>query len=244
MIAVRTCPDEIAKIACGYRVLTLNRHISRLHPGIAQAEAFRLEGQFVFRVQFDQLKESTTTAMESFGIRIYKEYFNFAAAHFLIFDDGSREELHGHNYQVQMLVEGVLDTRQDIFIDFLHIKPIVKAVCDAIDHRTLLPRFSQYLQVNEADDHVEAIYLGRDRWVFPKRDVVILPVSNTSAERLAQYLCMKTLEALQEKYPGAAIRRVEFSVEESRGQAAIYRLDYPEPQKLSALNFCETLVGV
>ncbi len=173
--------------------------------------------------------------METFGIRIYKEYFNFAAAHFLIFEDGTREELHGHNYQVQVLVEGALDENQDIFIDFLHIKPIVKAVCDSIDHRTLLPQFSPHLALTETEHGIEATYLNQDRWLFPRRDVVILPIPNTSAERLAQYLCRKTLEALKEQYPEARIRKVEFAVEESRGQAAIYRLDFPEPQALKDL---------
>ncbi len=175
--------------------------------------------------------------METFGIRIYKEYFNFAAAHFLIFEDGTREELHGHNYQVQMQIEGVLNHTQDIFIDFLHIKPIVKAVCDAIDHRTLLPQFSPYLQIKTEGSSVEAVYQQSDRWVFPKRDVVILPIPNTSAERLAQYLCHKTLEKLQAQYPEAAIRTIEFSVEESRGQAAIYRQTYEAPKALIEFEF-------
>lgn len=176
--------------------------------------------------------------MESFGIRIYKEYFNFAAAHFLIFEDGTREELHGHNYHVQMQIEGVLDDQQDIFIDFLHIKPMIKAVCDSIDHRTLLPRFNRYLHVEElADGHVKATYMNGDYWVVPQRDVVVLPIPNTSAERLAQYLCLKTLEALKDQYPNAAIRKVEFSVEESRGQAAIYRQQYEEPKPLMAFSF-------
>ncbi len=39
---------------------------------------------------------------ETYAIRVYKQYFNFGSAHFLIFADGSREELHGHNYQVQV----------------------------------------------------------------------------------------------------------------------------------------------
>ncbi len=176
--------------------------------------------------------------METFGIRIYKEYFNFAAAHFLIFEDGSREELHGHNYHVQMQIEGTLDDHQDIFIDFLHIKPIVKAVCDEIDHRTLLPQFSPHLKLTEQDNHIEATYHNGDRWVFPRRDVVILPIPNTSAERLAQYLCSQTLARLRDLYPDAAISKVEFSVEESRGQAAIYRQQYPEPQQLKAFQSC------
>ncbi|MEY3012640.1 MAG: hypothetical protein RIT45_1375, partial [Pseudomonadota bacterium] len=36
---------------------------------------------------------------DRWGILLDKEYFNFGSAHFLIFGDGTREELHGHNYR-------------------------------------------------------------------------------------------------------------------------------------------------
>jgi len=170
--------------------------------------------------------------MESFGIRIYKEYFNFSAAHFLIFEDGTREELHGHNYQVAMQIEGMLAEGQDMFIDFLHIKPIVKKVCDEIDHLTLLPQFSRFLEVIDHGDSIEALY-NTDRWVFPKRDTLILPIPNTSAERLAEYLCQRSLQALSLKYPTAAIQHVEMTVEESRGQCALYRLTFEAPKRLT-----------
>jgi 6-pyruvoyltetrahydropterin/6-carboxytetrahydropterin synthase len=177
--------------------------------------------------------------METFGIRIYKEYFNFAAAHFLIFEDGTREELHGHNYRVQMQIEGTLDETQDVFIDFLHIKPIVKSVCDRIDHRTLLPANNPFLRIALDNQQIHALFHTGDQWAFPERDVIILPILNTSSERLAQYLCHETIEKLSEKYPEAMIGKIEFNVEESPGQAAIYRLQYPELRPLRTLEQTE-----
>ena len=38
--------------------------------------------------------------MERWSIAIDKEYLKFSCAHFLIFADGSKERLHGHNYHV------------------------------------------------------------------------------------------------------------------------------------------------
>ena len=172
-----------------------------------------------------------------YGIRIYKEYFNIAAAHFLIFDNGDREELHGHNYQIQMALEGTLGEEggvsKDVFIDFLHIKPIVKRVCDAIDHHTLLPQFNRFLAVSVRESSVHVQYHRGDEWVFPKRDVKILPIPNTSSERLAEYLCHESLAQLALEYPKARIGKIEFSVEESRGQAAIYRLEFAQPESLT-----------
>jgi hypothetical protein len=53
-----------------------------------------------------------------FSIEVAKDYFNFASAHFLIFVDGRREPLHGHNYQVSVAMEGELD-RAGVVLDFI-----------------------------------------------------------------------------------------------------------------------------
>ena len=70
-----------------------------------------------------------------FGVAVYKEKFNFCAAHFLIFADGTRESLHGHNYQVSVEIDGPVQ-KGDMVIDFMILKPIVKGICDTIDHKT------------------------------------------------------------------------------------------------------------
>lgn len=44
-------------------------------------------------------------AMEgTFSLSIAKSDFKFNAAHFMVFGDGTRERLHGHNYQVSVSV--------------------------------------------------------------------------------------------------------------------------------------------
>jgi 6-pyruvoyltetrahydropterin/6-carboxytetrahydropterin synthase len=54
----------------------------------------------------------------SFSIEVAKDYFNFASAHFLIFSNGQREPLHGHNYQVSVVMEGELDPA-GVVLDFI-----------------------------------------------------------------------------------------------------------------------------
>ena len=58
---------------------------------------------------------------ERFGIKMDKEYFNFGCAHFLIFADGSREELHGHNYRAMLELDANLDDG-NLVADFLVVK--------------------------------------------------------------------------------------------------------------------------
>jgi 6-pyruvoyltetrahydropterin/6-carboxytetrahydropterin synthase len=155
--------------------------------------------------------------MKRFGIRVDKQYFNFATAHFLLFPDGTREELHGHNYQVAVEVDGELGDG-DVVLDFIPFKPIVKACCDALDHRVVMPRHSPWLRFEENDKEV-TVYHGEDRFVFPQRDVTILPIVNTSSERLAEYLAGEIRRKTVEAIPEARLLAIRVSVQESPGQA-------------------------
>jgi len=83
-----------------------------------------------------------------FSIEVAKDYFNFASAHFLIFANGRREPLRGHNYQVSVAMEGELD-RAGVVLDFITFKPLVKQVCDVLDHRTLIQTSSSAIQVRQ-----------------------------------------------------------------------------------------------
>lgn len=156
-----------------------------------------------------------------FSIEVEKDYFNFASAHFLIFADGRREPLHGHNYQVSVAVEGELD-RAGVLLDFITFKPLVKKVCDALDHRTLIQRDNPNLRIHERSRSIEVLYRGQ-RIILPRRDVILLPLVNTSTEFLAEYVAGKIGRAARREFPGAKIRFIEVGIEETRGQKGIFR---------------------
>lgn len=157
---------------------------------------------------------------EGFGIRLYKEYFNFAAAHFLIFADGRREELHGHNYRATLTLEGALGAA-GLVADFLVVKPLFRAECDLLDHRVLLPRHNPWLSVEEHEREVHAALNGA-RFVLPRADVRLLEIENTSSELLARLLADGFLARLEAELPALVLRRVEVSVQESPGQCAVF----------------------
>lgn len=167
---------------------------------------------------------------KSFGVRVYKEYFNFASSHFLIFADGAREELHGHNYQVRVGVTGELGAG-DLVLDFCQLKPIVRRFCAALDHRTLLPAHNDRVQLRDDEDgaHLQVAFRrvdgGTDRFLFPKRDVVVLPIKNTSTERLAEHLAGQIVAAIAVEAPDARLSRFEIEVEESSGQCGQYAVE-------------------
>lgn len=160
---------------------------------------------------------------QSYAVRVYKQYFNFGSAHFLIFADGSREELHGHNYKVEVEVEGET-IAGDVVLDFIVFKPLVKSLCDSLDHRTLLPRDNPLLEIVEGEDRVEARFHDGSYFCFPRRDVLVLDLPNTSTEMLASYIAERIVRVLPDKFPEARLHALTVSVEESPGQAGIYRV--------------------
>ena len=160
---------------------------------------------------------------ESYAIRVYKEYFNFASSHFLIFADGTREPLHGHNYQVQVQVEGAI-VEGDLVIDFIPFKPLVRQLCDDIDHCMLLPESNPHLRIEETDESISVWHRDGGYFQFPKEDVRILPVPNTSTEMLARYIGHKLVDGIRAEVPDAQIKSLEIQVEESRGQSGICRI--------------------
>ena len=159
-----------------------------------------------------------------FSIEVAKDYFNFASAHFLIFANGKREALHGHNYQVSVAVEGELD-RAGVVLDFVTFKPLVKRVCDDLDHRTLIQKASPLLKIRQDRKGVKVLYKDQ-RIVLPRRDVILLPLVNTSTELLAEYIAEKIRWMTRKQFPGAKLRLIEVGVEEARGQRGFFRGEF------------------
>lgn len=160
------------------------------------------------------------TALVDFSIRVYKQDFNFASAHFLIFDNGTREPLHGHNYRVSLCGRG-RRLEQDMLFDFLDIKPVVRKVCHGLDHRLLLPLENPHLTVEPEGDNYLILPPDGKRMSLPKDDIVLLPISNTSVERLAAYLSRRIGDLVWRDFR-FRFRFLEVEVEETPGQSASF----------------------
>jgi 6-pyruvoyltetrahydropterin/6-carboxytetrahydropterin synthase len=161
-----------------------------------------------------------------FSIEVEKDYFNFASAHFLIFTDGTREALHGHSYQVSVAVEGDLDS-SGVVLNFITFKPLVKEVCDGLDHRTLLQGKNPALRTRQVRRNIEILYKD-ERFLIPRRDVILLPLVNTSTELLAKYVARKIWQKAHERFPGAKLHSIEVCIEETRGQKGVFRGEFPK----------------
>jgi 6-pyruvoyltetrahydropterin/6-carboxytetrahydropterin synthase len=157
---------------------------------------------------------------QQFSIKVYKQYFNFAASHFMIFEDGSRESLHGHNYRVMVKGE-TPDLQKDMVFDFLDIKPIVREVCDTLDHKLIIPREHPKVRLDTVEKNTIIHTPDGSHFSVPTTDVLLLPISNTSAERIAMYLCEEIRRLVAARF-GFRFASLEIEVEETPGQSAVY----------------------
>ena len=154
-------------------------------------------------------------------VTVERNTLRFAAAHFATFE-GQCEPLHGHNYDVTVDVEGEL-TEDGWVIDFGVLKSMTREVCQQLDHKFLLQRESKALQIDEGMSNWKVRFLERG-WVFPKSDVVALPIDNTTVERLAEWFAGRLREQLL--VLGATnLASITVGVEEAPGQAGWCRLD-------------------
>ena len=159
--------------------------------------------------------------MERWGIDISKEYFKFSAAHFLIFPDGSRERLHGHNYRVFVEIDAPL-SEHGLVIDFKTIKPIVRELVDRLDEHWLVPGEHPELEVERLADRTTRVSYRGDVYGVPSEDVIVLPLNNTSSENLATWIGRELLAELARRFPRLGLDRLRLSVEETQGQRGVY----------------------
>src|SRR5436190_5627046 len=157
----------------------------------------------------------------TYRVRLEKEQHVFSAAHFITFNGDVCERLHGHNYRVAVEVEGPLDENQYV-IDFIALRDELKTIIDELDHRVLLPTGHPLIRVAASEQEIEAVFTpdGR-RWIFPRGDCVLLPVSNTTAELLAKYIGGRLLGAI-ERRTGVSPERLQVAVDGNHGQWGIW----------------------
>jgi len=156
-----------------------------------------------------------------YSVRLDKEHHVFSAAHFITFNGDVCERLHGHNYRVAVEVAGPLDENQYV-IDFIALRDELKAITDELDHRMLLPTGHPLIHVTTGEKEVEVVFTpDKRRWVFPRGDCAILPVSNTTAELLAQYIGGRLQAAILGR-TGARPTRLEVAVDENHGQWGVW----------------------
>jgi 6-pyruvoyltetrahydropterin/6-carboxytetrahydropterin synthase len=165
--------------------------------------------------------------MPSYKVRVTKDSLVFSAGHFITFNGDQCERIHGHNYRTAVEVEDDLDENHYVF-DFIALRDLTQAIVAELDHRMLLPTQNAFIRLEDDGPNVRARY--RERWwSFPREECVLLPIANTTAERLADHIAWRLREAIRAR--GLSVPRVvRVEVEENFGQSGQveWRRDHDE----------------
>lgn len=152
-----------------------------------------------------------------YRIVLAKEDFKFSIAHFTVFGDGCAEILHGHNYRVVVELEGGELDEWGLLADVAAVKGRIRELCGRLDNRTVIPTASPLVTVARDGEELEIRFAER-RYRLPRREVLTLPLANTSMELLARWFWEELVEGLRDH----RLDHLAVTVEETPGQRCVY----------------------
>ncbi len=157
--------------------------------------------------------------MNDYRVRVTKDHLVFSAGHFITFNGDICERIHGHNWRVAVEVEGPLDENHYVF-DFIALLDLSRAIVAELDHRMLLPDGSGRIGIVEEGPNWRAVH-GDRYWSFPRDECVILPIPNTTTERIAAWFSQRLRNAISAR--GLIVPPVvRVEIEENFGQSAVH----------------------
>lgn len=158
-------------------------------------------------------------------LHIRKDILKFSAAHMTVFPDGSKESLHGHNYQVELEVELADSPTLARLLNYEVFKQALKTACNEWDEKVLVAGDNPWLEMLPGDPGDCAFRLCGKRYVLPADEVAVLAVDNITTENLARALLERFWAELtrDRSVPWRErIAAVSLRIDESRGQGATY----------------------
>ena len=159
----------------------------------------------------------------TFVIHVKKESLHFSAGHFTIFSATERENLHGHNFQVQAEFEAEIGDDGLVF-DYSIVKDLLQVHCDQLDEKTLLPERSPHLQVGESNGYIKAEFNG-ELMPFLLRDVLTLPIRNVTVEELSNWF-IDQIRA-NEDFQALPVAKLTIRIASGSGQWGVATLENP-----------------
>ncbi len=103
----------------------------------------------------------------------------FCAAHALRHYNGKCENLHGHNFNVDLCVEGTrLAPGTEMLLDFKILKSCLKECLETLDHR-LLNEQAPFDKINPSSENI-----AREIWQQLAEKLALIPEAQTAGLRL------------------------------------------------------------
>lgn len=160
---------------------------------------------------------------EFYQIQIKKQALKFAAAHMTIFPNGTKEALHGHNYQVGI----TLNTRTSELskmVSFGDIKKILAKVCNQWDEKVLIATNTKKYELVLKNKKEIEFKLCNKRYVLPMDEVELLNTDNITTERLSEIFALQISADIKRICKKAKLINFSITVEESPGQGSSYTI--------------------
>jgi 6-pyruvoyltetrahydropterin/6-carboxytetrahydropterin synthase len=170
----------------------------------------------------------TSTPSSTTSLHIHKDRLKFAAAHMTVFVDGTKEKLHGHNYQLFLtlnLKTPALAQSLPQLVPFSLFKTSAQQICDEWDEHLLLAEVCPFLKITEKNQTSVDFQLCGVRYVIPSHEIIWIPTDNITTETLAQYFSQRFLELIKTQAKAHAldfqtIKSIEIRIEETPGQGS------------------------
>jgi len=154
---------------------------------------------------------------EKFSVVLQGENLVFSAAHFLTYNGTTRENIHGHNFKVTVQVSSY-ELENSMVIDFLILEKIVINVINELKDKLIIAQNNKNFKIEMSEKQINLNYL--DECIsLPRRDCVLLPITNSSTELIASYIGKEVKKML----PNENIS-MKISLEEAIGCIGIYEL--------------------
>lgn len=147
----------------------------------------------------------------------WKAHIKFSAAH-AIAGHPKCGRLHGHTYAVHAVLHGDAGDDEMVF-DFGIVKRHLRKIADSLDHKFIVPEKA----ATRAGRDIE-VRLGAKTYRIPASDVALVPVSASSAERLAEFFAHSIAASVP--FP-PSVHAIEVGVDEGPGQGAWVELALP-----------------
>jgi len=158
---------------------------------------------------------------DQYEVRIRKEALKFAASHMTVFPDGTKESLHGHQYQPSISIV-FKDAQFESMIPFSRFKDAMKKIAKLWDEKVLIATENPFYKPHRSGREEHEFELCGKRYVLPADEVVLLKTDNITCERLAEAYFEFLRSELEELVSRSGILSMTVYIEESPGQGVAY----------------------
>ena len=145
----------------------------------------------------------------------WKSGLKFSSCH-IIPEHKKCSRLHGHTWVLNIRIHGEKNKKTGMIVDFFEIKSIAKEIINNLDHKLILGKNETGMVIRKKDIKIKE---REKMYIFPKDDVVLLPINVATCENIAEYICEEISKKI-EKFNYKNIYEVCVGVDEGWGQAA------------------------